>query len=90
MEEHDKHHLPRQFNLEFYDSIESFQEEWATNKPLHVRNIHAERDCVYIPPLEEHTLNSPIVRISMLQDLLGDNYALEEIKVFPTSFVTSF
>ncbi len=82
MEECDKHHLPRQFNLEFYDSIESFQEEWATNKPLHVQNIHAERDCVYIPPLEEHTLDSPIARTSMLQDLLGDNYVIKRNQGF--------
>jgi hypothetical protein len=60
MEERDKHHLPRQFNLEFYDVIESFQEKWVMNKPLHVRNNHVERDYVYIPPLEEHTLDSPI------------------------------
>jgi hypothetical protein len=74
MEKRDKHHLPRQFNLEFYNVIESFQEEWAMNKPLHVRNIHVEGDGVYIPPLEEHTPDSPIALTSMLQDLLGNNY----------------
>jgi hypothetical protein len=86
MEECNKHHLPRQFNLEFYNAIESFQEKWAMNKALHVQNIHVERDGVYIPPLEEHTLDSFIAQTSMLQDLLGDNMSLEEIKVFPIGF----
>jgi hypothetical protein len=36
MEECNKHHLPRQFNKEFYDAIESFQGERVVNKPLHV------------------------------------------------------
>jgi hypothetical protein len=50
MEKRDKHHLPRQFNEEFYDAIESFQGERVVAKPLHVRNIHAEGDGLYIPP----------------------------------------
>jgi hypothetical protein len=48
------------------------------NKPLHVRDIHAEGDGVYIPPPEEHTPKFLVVQTSMLQDVLGNNYIPEE------------
>jgi hypothetical protein len=78
MEKHDKDHLPRQFNKEFYDVIESFQGQRTLNKPLHVWDIHVEGNDVYIPPPKKHTPKFPIVQTSLLQDLLGDNYILED------------
>jgi hypothetical protein len=66
MEKSDKHHLPRQFNKEFYDAIESFQGERTMNKPLHVRNIHVEGDGIYVPPPEEHTPKLLVAQTFML------------------------
>ncbi len=67
-------HLSRQFNRKLYDAIESFQGEWTTNTPLHMQDIHAKGDGVYILSLEEHTLDSLITQTLMPQDLLKDDY----------------
>jgi hypothetical protein len=72
-----EHHLPKQFNRKFYDVIESFQGELATNTPLHLQDIHAKGDGVCIPSLEDHILDSLIAQTSMPQDLLKDDYVLK-------------
>jgi hypothetical protein len=48
------------------------------NKPLHVQDIHVKGDGIYIPPPKEHTWDFHVAQTFMLQDLLGDNYVLEE------------
>ncbi len=53
MEEHEKHHLPIQFNKEFYDCIESVQGKRALNTPFHVNDVCAKGDGVYIPTQEQ-------------------------------------
>jgi hypothetical protein len=69
-----EHHLPRQFNRKLYDVIESFQGKRATNTPLRLQDIHGKGDGVYIPSLEDHTLDFLIAQTSMPQDLLKDDY----------------
>jgi hypothetical protein len=56
--------------------IELVQGEQVMNKLLHVQNIHAEEDGIYIPPPKEHTLDSLVAQTSMLQDLLKEDYVL--------------
>ncbi len=46
-----RHHFPRQFNWEFYNVIQAFQGERLINTPRHVRDIHAKRDTIYMPPI---------------------------------------
>jgi hypothetical protein len=38
-EEHDKHHLPHQFNKEFYEAIDFFQGEQIINASLHMKDL---------------------------------------------------
>lgn len=53
MEEQEKHHLPRQFNKEFYDHIKSVQGKKTLNTPSHVNDVHAKGDEMYIPTQEQ-------------------------------------
>lgn len=45
------HHFPKQFNWEFYNVILAFQGEKLINAPRHVRNIHAKKYTLYMPPI---------------------------------------
>jgi hypothetical protein len=49
IEEHHKHHLPRQFNTKFYGAIEALQEKININRVLHVEDVRVEIDGMYVP-----------------------------------------
>ncbi len=48
MDEHDKLHLPRQFDYGFYEVIYVFQGERNVNKLIHVKDLHVDGDANYI------------------------------------------
>jgi len=49
IEEHNKHHLPRQFNKKICGVIELLQEKRNINIVLHVEDVHVEIDGMYVP-----------------------------------------
>lgn len=76
IEKHNCHHFPRQFNREFYDVI---QGERMINTPRHVKDVQAEGDGVYTPPNGHDIKDSFILlQASMMQELMGDDYMLDE------------
>jgi hypothetical protein len=50
IEKHNKHHLPIQFNNEFYDFIQTFEKKRLINVPRHMIDIHVEGEYNYTPP----------------------------------------
>jgi hypothetical protein len=48
IEERNMFHLPRQFNKNYYNAIEMFQGERTIDGPLHIKDLHALRDNVYM------------------------------------------
>ncbi len=55
IEEHNKHHLPRQINTKLYSVIESLQERRNINTILHAKDVHVEIDAMYVPRQEQDT-----------------------------------
>jgi hypothetical protein len=48
IEERNMFHLPRQFNENYYNAIEMFQGEITIDVPLHIKNLHASKDNIYM------------------------------------------
>jgi hypothetical protein len=48
VEERNMFHVPRQFNKNYYNVIEMFQGERTIDAPLHIKDLHASRDNVYM------------------------------------------
>jgi hypothetical protein len=66
IEEHNKHHLPRQFNKKFCGVIESLQEKRNINIVLHVKDVHVEIDGMYVPRQEQDTKDFTTLQTSLL------------------------
>lgn len=74
----DGHHLPRQCNKNFYDAIKFFQGKKVVNTPLHVKDVQADENGVHILPQEQDVEDLTTPQNSFLQDLLGEDFVLEE------------
>jgi hypothetical protein len=84
MEKHNKSNLPRHFNEDCYNVLQTFQREKNINLSIHVRDLNAQGDEVYT--IKQKTIRGKFLMQSFcyfMQELLGeDNVQVRIVKMF--------
>jgi len=65
-------HFPKQFNEECYNVIQAFQRERNINIAIHVKDLNAQGDGIYVHQKKEQEEHFPVQSFcSFMQKLLG-------------------